>query len=180
MLRRLSWLVVILAAAVIVAALAGIRSYSVFTREELVAIVACEPAPAGSEHRFLLTLRQLRLGAPAREEEFPMHGEQWMLGGDILKWPPWLVFLGAQPCHKLTRLSSRYRAAEDEMKKPRSAYDLNGGTPLVWRWLYRFGEDLPLVDAVYGNAAYTDAVPGGRWGLYVTDSGYLVRPLRNG
>ena len=177
MLKRLSWLVLLLVAAGAVAALAGIRSYSAFTREELVAIVACEPAPAGSDHRFLLTVRQLKLGAPAREEKFPMQGEQWMIGGDILKWPPWLVFLGAQPCHKLTRLSSRYLAAGDELKRPRSAYDLNGGTPLVWRWLYRFGEELPLVDAVYGNAAYTDARPGGRWGVYVTHSGYLIRRM---
>jgi hypothetical protein len=68
--------------------------------------------------------------------------------------------------------------AADELKRPRSAYDLNGGTDFLWRWLYRFGGRLPLVEAVYGNAAYTFAEPGTQWGVYVTLSGYLVKPLK--
>ena len=63
--------------------------------------------------------------------------------------------------------------------QPRSAYDLNGGTDFLWRWLYRYGRWIPFVEAVYGNAAYTMAQPGAQWGIYVTLSGYLVKPLKN-
>ena len=178
MMRRLLWLILFLAAAAALAAFAGLRSYRAFTQEELVAAVECQAAPPGADHRFLLRIRPVARGAPGPEQSFPMQGEQWTLGGDILKWAPWLTALGARPAHKLTRLESRYLAAEEEATRPRSAYDLNGGTSPIWRWLHRFGPSLPLVDAVYGNAAYTDARPGGRWGVYVTPSGYLIRPLR--
>lgn len=177
MMRRIFWLVFLLAAAAALAAFAGLRSYRAFTHEELVATVECQPAPPGASYAFLLRVRQVARGVPGPEESFPMHGEQWTLGGDILKWAPWLTSLGAKPCQKLARLSSRYLQAGREVSQPRSAYDLNGGSSPVWRWLHRFGPSLPLVDAVYGNAAYTDARPGGRWGVYATHSGYLIRPL---
>jgi len=134
--------------------------------------------PAGPAGRFLLKVRQVARGVPGREESYLLQGEQWTLGGDILKWEPWLAFTGVKPLHKLTRLSSRYRSAARESAGLRSDYDLNGGSSPLWRCLYRFGPSLPLVDAVYGSAAYTDARPGGRWGVYVTHSGYLIRPLR--
>lgn len=109
-----------------------------------------------------------------------MAGDQWTIGGEFLKWHPGLNLLGFKSCHKLTRLSSRYLRVEDEIRGLRSAYDLNGGTDLLWRILYRLGNRLPLVEAVYGNAAYVMLQPGSRWGLYVTLSGYLVKPLRGG
>jgi len=108
-----------------------------------------------------------------------MHGDQWTIGGDILKWEPWAQLIGLKSCHKLTRLHSRYLKAESEMTGPGSAYDLNGGTDALWLWLYRFGTQLPVVEAVYGNAAYCMAQPGSRWGVYVTLSGYLIKPLRS-
>ncbi len=177
MLRRLVWLAVLLACAAALAAFTALRSYRAFTREELVAAVRCEPAAAVTGYRFHLKLRQVRGGEEGPEQSFPMHGEQWTVGGEILKWSPLLTSLGARPCHKLTRVSSRYLAARQEARGPRSAYDLNGGSAWLWRWLHRFGASLPLVDAVYGNAVYTDARPGARWGVYVTHSGYLIRPL---
>lgn len=175
--RRLFWIAAALALAAGLAVFAGLRSYRAFTHEELVATVECRPAPAGAGYAFLLGIRQVERGVPGPEEAFPMQGEQWMLGGDILKWAPWLTSLGAKPVHKLTRLDSRRWKAGEETALPRTAYDLNGGSSALWRWLHRFGPSLPLVDAVYGNAAYTDARPGGRWGVYATHSGYLIRPL---
>lgn len=155
----------------------ALRSYQVFAEQALVAEVRCEAAPAGSSHQFLLRLRQIRGGRQDSWQEFPMHGEQWMVSGEILKWHPWLNWLGLRSCHKLTRLSSRYLQARDELSRSRSAYDLNAGTTRLWRWLHRMGNRLPGVEAVYGNAAYTPARPGGRWGVYATLSGYLIKLL---
>ena len=107
-----------------------------------------------------------------------MNGDQWTVGGDILKWHHWVNLVGFQNCHKLTRISSRYLKAQAELEQPRSAYDLNGGTDSLWMWLYRYGRWLPFVEAVYGNSAYVMAQPGSRWGVYVTLSGYLLKPLR--
>ena len=157
---------------------AGLRSFRVFLEEDLVAVVRCDPAPAGVGYQVLVEITQMEGPLPVRREKFPMSGDQWSVGGMILKWKPWLTFLGAKSCHKLDRLSSRYEKATDEMNEPRTAYDLNGGMDAPWRWLQRWGGRLPFVDAVYGNSVHVPAQPGGQWGVYVTHSGYLVRPMR--
>jgi len=172
--RLLLLLVVILGLSVAV----SLRTFRAFTEEELVAVVRCETAPAGATYGFLVEVTQMRAGEPGRREKFPMVGDQWTIGGDLLKWKPWLTWLGAKPCHKLTRLSSRYLQAERERSLPRTAYDLNGGTSAFWRWLYRWGVLLPFVDAVYGNASHVPVRIGARWGVYVTHSGYFIRSLR--
>ncbi len=178
MMKTLFRLTALLAVLACLAIWAGLRSFHVFLAEDLVAVVRCEPAPDGVPYRFLIEVTQREGPAPGRREKFPMSGDQWSIGGDLLKWDPWLTALGVKSLHKLTRLESRYLAADRERSGPRCAYDLNGGSSPVWRFLHRFGAYLPWVDAVYGSATYTDAVPGGRWGVYVTHSGYLVRRLR--
>lgn len=171
-------LLLLLVLALGVSVYAGLRAFRVFTEEGLVAVVRCEATPPGATYGFLIEVTQMEAGSPARREKFPMMGDQWSIGGDILKWKPWLTLMGAKSCHKLTRLNSRYLQAGDEMSRPRANFDLNGGTSAFWRWLYRWGAAVPFVDAVYGNAAYVPVRIGGTWGVYVTHSGYLIRPLR--
>ena len=145
MTRALIKALFLLAIAAGIALFLSLRSFSVFNREDLVAVVQCEPAPPGSTHSFLLEVTQMANGVPGKRESFPMAGDQWSIGGDILKWKPWLTFLGAKSCHKLTRLSSRYEQAKDEMERPHVVYDLNGGSTFPWSWLYRWGVSLPFV-----------------------------------
>lgn len=160
--------------------LLGLRSYHVFTEEDLVGIVRCEPAGKGSPGGFVLEFTPVHGKSRAAGRRFPMAGDQWTIGGEFLKWHPWLNWLGFKSCFKLTRLSSRHLKAEDELRGPRAVYDLNGGTDLLWRVLYRVGNWIPLVEAVYGNAAHVMAQPGTRWGVYVTLSGFLIKPLSRG
>ncbi len=174
--KKLLWIFICLATLALLGLLFGLRSYRVFTQETLVARVLCEPTPKGSPYAFFLSVTWINGASPGKPQRFGLHGDQWSLGGDILKWHPWLNLFGIRNCHKVTRLSGRYWKAQDEEKKPRSAYDLNGGTDWVWRLLYRVGAYLPLVEGVYGNAAYQEARPGAAFGLYVTPSGYLVKP----
>lgn len=176
--KTLLWVLICLLTLSGIGFLSGLRSYQVFTGEELVAVVRIQPMPRDSRYNFLLWFTPVKNGTPLSPRQFLMHGDQWTVGGEIVKWHPWVNLLGVKACHKLTRLAGRYLKAEAEMTKPRSAYDLNGGTRSFWRWLYRFGAQLPFVEAVYGNAAYTLAAPGTQWGVYVTISGYLIKPLR--
>ena len=144
----------------------------------MVAVVRCEPAPKGASFGSLIVITPVTGGFPGKPEKFPMSGDQWSIGGDILKWKPCVTWLGLKSLHKLTRLNSRYLQAEAEVHEPRTAYDLNGGTSSLWKWLYLHGLQLPFVDAVYGNAAYVPVQPGKEWAVYVTLSGYLIRPIR--
>ena len=176
--RKVAWGFICLALVAACGFFLALRSFQVFTQEELVATVRCEAAPRDSSYRFLLEYTPVMKGIPGGSQKFSMGGDQWSIGGEILKWHPWVNLLGLKNCHRITRLSSRYITAEAELHQPRSAYDLNGGTARVWLFLYRWGRWLPLVEAVYGNAAYTLAQSGSRWGVYVTLSGYLVKLLR--
>lgn len=176
-LKNLLWLFAFLLVLAFLSLLAGLRSYQVFTREELVSIVEIEPPPADSGYRFLLKMTPVIQGARGYPQLFPMHGDQWALGGEILKWHPWLNFVGVKNCHRMSRLNSRYLNAADEVAAARSAYDLNGGTGFIWPFLYRAQRYLPFVEAVYGNSTHTFAQPRSRWGVYVTLSGYLIKPL---
>ncbi|MCM8811439.1 MAG: hypothetical protein NC910_00075 [Candidatus Omnitrophica bacterium] len=178
MLKRLIVIVLVLAFALLLAVSFAFRSYRIFTSEEMVAIIQCEPPREGSGFDFQLKLTPVVGGMERAPTVHPMHGEQWMIGGEYLKWHPWLNLLGLKNRHKLTWLSSRYVAAEAELKKSRSVYELNGGTGRAWLLLYRIQSVLPFVEAVYGNAAYTMAYSGGTWGVYATPSGYLVRRIR--
>ncbi len=177
-LKNFLWVIACLTLLAVFSLLLGLRSYQVFTGEELVALVRCEAAAKDSPYRFILLLTPITHGVSRPAEKFPMMGDQWAIGGDILKWHPWVNLLGFKTCQKLTRLSGRYLKAEAELNNPKSAYDLNGGTDSLWRWMYRWGYRLPFVEAVYGNSAHTLAQPGTQWGVYVTLSGYLVKPVR--
>lgn len=153
------------------------RSFRAFTEQRLVAVVRCERPAAGSPHSFLLKVRWVEGEGAGDWQSFPMQGDQWMIGGDLLKWHPLLSRLGLKNRHKLTRLNSRYWDAPDERSRPRSVYELNGGTDPLWRWLYQAGEWIPGVETVYGNAAYTPAIAGATWGVYVGLTGYLIKRL---
>lgn len=166
-----------LAALALVGFLLALRSYQLFTQEELLAVVQCDAPPRGSACRFILWIAPVSRGIRESPRPYGMLGDQWSVGGEVLKWHPWVNLLGLRSCYRLTRLSSRYLKAETERQRPRSVYDLNGGTAPLWEWLYRFQRWIPFVEAVYGNATYVMAQPGGRWGVYVTLSGYLVKPL---
>ncbi len=176
--KQLSWLIFWLVLVAGLAILFGLRSYRVFTQEELVAVVRCDLAPHESNAAFLLWVTPVSGGIPGTPERFPMVGDQWAIGGEVLKWHPWLNLLGVKTCYKLSRISSRYLKVESERTRPRMVYDLQGGTTPVWLFLYQCQQIPPFVEAVYGNSTYAMAQPGTRWGVYVTLSGFLIRPLR--
>ena len=168
-------LLLVLALVALTAFSIALGAYRAFSHEELVAIVRCEKLNRPGE--FLLEVTPMEDEIPGITQRYEMAGDQWSIGGDVLKWEPWLAFAGLKSRHKLTRLSSRYWTAQAEMTQPRKDYDLNGGTSPVWRWFYSSGTPLPFIDAVYGNAAYVPVQPGRRWGVYVTHSGYFIRLL---
>lgn len=177
-LRTLFLGVAVLAAVAWLTVWGSLRSYRVFAQEELVAVVRCEDDPKGGRGQFLLELVPIQNGIPGRPENFSMAGDQWAIGGEVLKWHPRAAFLGLKSRYKLTRLHSRYVDPGAERTSPRSVYELGGGPGAGWGWLRRWGALLPGVDAVYGNAAYVEAHRGRQWGVYVSHSGYFIRPMR--
>ncbi len=175
--RRFLFLLILFAAAAALGIGFGLRSYRVFTGEQLIATVECLPAPPDSGFNFRLRLTPVVSGGKELARTYGIYGQQWMAGGEYLKWHSWLNLLGVKNRYKLTRLSGRYIDASNERYNPRAVYALNGGTGEMWLLLYKIQNSLPFVEAVYGNAAYTLAEPGGTWGIYITHSGYIIRRL---
>ena len=149
---------------------ATLRVYQVFTAETLVARVRCEAPGPGSRFRLQYT----PVGGLA--ETYDLAGDQWAIDGEIVKWHPRLVLLGFKTVHKPTRIGGRFSNIYRETAQPPTAFELNGGLDPAWQTLYRLRSYVPGVEAVYGSSAYTFVEPGVEELVYVTTSGYLVKP----
>ena len=153
---------------------AFIRSYHAFTKKELVAIVKCYP-PQSKNANFDLTLITIVDGAKEDSMRFPIKGNQWALGGDILKWDDVVNFLGLHTMYRLTRLEGRYARAADQSEKPSTVYALGKEEQSpVWRMLYTIGHRLPFVTSVYGNTVFNYPAFGSYFKVYVTTSGFIT------
>jgi hypothetical protein len=153
---------------------AFLRAYSAFTYEEPVAEILTEALDAPRTTRVWLV--QYLPSQRVNTRQFLVRGDQWMIEGDILKWDNWLNFLGLKTRYRLTRLRGRYLDTEAEIRKKPTIYSLvkDENHPL-WRYLYLYGHELPLVSTVYGNAAFQASTQNKRYFLYVGTSGFLVR-----
>ncbi len=153
---------------------AFLRAYHAFTLENPVAVIRTEnlnwgkTSPAGLVHLTLIQSQNTRY--------LFINGDQWMIEGDILKWQNWLNFLGLSTRYRLTRLRGRYLDVEAELNKLRSVHSLvaQESNPL-WRYLYQFGQRMPLVSTVYGNASFQNLNDNKTYTVYVGTSGFIVR-----
>ena len=153
----------------------ALRAYHIFTKEELVAIIKC--VPGEEDKSLILDYTEVVNTKRKLTKQYTLKGDQWMVDGDILKWDNWVNFLGIHTCYKTTRVSSRYLDVKDETSQPRTAYELNGGTDLLWKTLYRDGQGLPFVEAAYGSATYQFPGENIVFGVYVTTSGYMTKRM---
>jgi hypothetical protein len=99
-----------------------------------------------------------------------------MIEGDILKWEDWLNFVGLHTRYRLTRLRGRFLSTEMEKKHPPTIHSLvNRETQPLWGYLYRYGHELPLVNTVYGSAAFQLSDAERKYLVYVSTAGFVVR-----
>ncbi|MBA4806615.1 hypothetical protein [Brevundimonas sp.] len=151
-----------------------------------------------------LTLRQLgpqyyevNLVQPARESQtapagalYPIHGDDWRIEAQVLKWKPWANVLGLDSEYRLDRLSGRYRTVEQELHGDRSVYDLaaveanarNGAVPFkveAWDAIRRYRRYVDAADTLYGSAAYMPMADGAKYEVWITQSGLVARPVND-
>lgn len=125
--------------------------------------------------RFTLTLARLEQGTKGATQSFELAGDQWTIGGGIIKWHPWLTALGVPNYHQLSRIGGGFLHAAEERRQPPSVVELNGGLGAVWWWLYRLDPYLPFIEAAYGSAAFMPVDPAHVHEVAVSVSGYLIR-----
>lgn len=178
---RVLWLVLALVGGAIgVASLAAwgtLRTYHVLTRRDVVAVVECWPSPTRADE-FRLVYRPLVGGRPGPAQIFQLAGDLWSIGGDLLVWRGWAQLAGMRTWYKITRIEGRYATAARANTGPPTAYDVNGGSDWLWRFLYRWQAWLPGVEAVYGGSVFLPPDPQKQFIVYATPTGLLVKPQR--
>jgi len=126
-------------------------------------------------------------GRPATTVVYPLHGDEWRIEAQVLKWKPWATVLGLDTQYRLDRLSGRYQSIEQEINAERSVHSLSGGdasTGQPWRisaWdaARRYRRYVNAVDTLYGGAAYMPMADGARYEVWITQSGLIARPAND-
>jgi hypothetical protein len=113
-------------------------------------------------------------GHATSDTTYLLHGDEWMIQGDILKIAPWLNVVGLHSGYKLTRLEGRYDNIDLENNARHTAIALNGGDDTFFQTMYAQRSWLsPFVDASYGNAVYQTV---GSFDVFATQDALIARP----
>ena len=98
-----------MAAAAIAGLLAlDVQTYGRLTYERPVATI--QTRQLGPQY-FEATVMQPGMGedAPGVSNLYPLHGDEWRIEAQVLKWKPWANVLGLDAQYRLDRLSGRYQ-----------------------------------------------------------------------
>ncbi len=177
-----------LVAAALGAALLGqnVQTYARLTTERPVATVSVRQL---APQYFEVTVVQPSLAdKPAKAAVYPVHGDQWRIEAQVLKWKPWANVIGLDSQYRLDRLSGRYQNIEQERTGARSVHALSGGdantdylgavpwTLNIWDTARKYRQYIDAVDTLYGSAAYMPMADGSTYEVWITQSGLIARP----
>ncbi|HYT45647.1 MAG TPA: hypothetical protein VEP90_25200, partial [Methylomirabilota bacterium] len=108
------------------------------------------------------------------DNTYLIQGDEWMVQGDIIKFPAWLNVIGLHAGYKLTRLEGRYNDIKLENTAHHTAVPLNGGDDNFFQTSYTHKQWFaPFVDAEYGNAVFQAS---GSFDVFATQDALIARP----
>lgn len=176
-----------MALAAIAALLAlDVQTYSRLTHERPVATITTRQL--GPQY-FEATVIQPGAGEnmPAATNLYPLHGDEWRIEAQVLKWKPWANVLGLNTQYRLDRLSGRYQSVQQEINAERSVHPLTNtdnanGLPWkisTWDTARKYRKYVDAVDTLYGGAAYMPMADGARYEVWITQSGLIARPAND-
>ncbi len=148
----------------------SLKGYENFTYNKPIFSIEC---PIKSDEYFELKF------VPLQDEDgavkyYRVKGQQFVIEGHIIKWENFFVTLGMKPLYRVTRLTGRYISVDDEKGKERSVYEIAEET-MMWRWLMRYGEKTPGIDAVYGTSSFKDAMEYKKYTVYITHNAFVIK-----
>lgn len=146
-----------------------LHAAQVFSGKTLVAEVTARRL---SGQEFELTYRPVERAQPPVTVR--LEGDQWAIGGGIVKWRPWLTLLGLESRHQPQWLSGQFADLDARRTHYPSVHALRSGSDRVWEALYWADPYLPGIEAVYGSSAYAYVEPGRMHLVFVTPSGYMI------
>ena len=152
---------------------ANLLTYARLTHEQEAARVTTRQL---GERQFVASV-QARAQAP---RHYNLRGDEWQIDARVLKWRPMGNLLGFDTVYRLERLSGRYTDVASERSAPRTVHELSADPGVdFWTVARRYQRYLPLVDALYGSAAYVPMAEGAEYVVSVSASGLVVRPAND-
>lgn len=142
-----------------------VQTFHRLTYEKPVGVVTASGGEGALDMRF-------EDAATGKRHVFELAGDQWMAEGYIVRWRPFLRFLGAGAYYKLTRFSGRWECPDSVRITNYRVAD----EPGYWKFMMKHaGKKFPLVDAVYGIGAFQ--YPSERpYDLLINDTGFIIKP----
>ena len=176
-----------MAAAAIASLLAlDIQTYSRLTYERPVAtIMTRQLGPQYFEATVIQTANGENM--PSATNLYPLHGDEWRIEAQVLKWKPWANVVGLDTQYRLDRLSGRYQSTQQEINAERSVHPLavaenDNGLPWkisTWDTARKYRRYVDAVDTLYGGAAYMPMADGAQYEVWITQSGLIARPIND-
>ena len=148
----------------------SLKGYKNFTYNKPVFSVECA---LKQEDSFVLNFVPLD-GEDSPASYYRIKGQQFVIEGHIVKWENFFVMVGMKPLYQITRLTGRYISIDDEKEKERSVYEVEEETK-VWRWLMKYGEKIPGIDAVQGISAFKDAEEHKKFIVLITHNAFIIK-----
>jgi hypothetical protein len=148
-----------------------LRSYRHLDREELIAVIRCE-RPFEKEADFTLIYTPAG-SAHQAARSFQMKGEEWVFGGEILRWRRWLQMLGAKTLYRPLWIEG----VSEQRKERLSFHLLQEGHGFLWFCLQKAVGSLPVVETSHGSSVSSRAEYGVQFHLYTTPTGFSIKKI---
>lgn len=116
-------------------------------------------------------------GQQTSDSTYLVRGDEWMLEGDIIKFPTWLNVLGLHSGYKLTRLEGRYDNPTMEANDKHTVIVLNGGDDNFFTTVQEEAWLSPVIEAGYGSSTFIRA-DGKTYNVLVSQTGLYAEPAR--
>lgn len=116
-------------------------------------------------------------GHQSSDQTYLVQGDEWMLQGDIIKFPTWLNIVGLHTGYKLTRLEGRFDIPDLERNSQHTVIELNGGDDNFFKTVQQQAWFSPTIEAAYGNAVFL-AADSRTYNVYVSQTGLFAKPAR--
>lgn len=146
-------------------------TYHSLTREALVAEISFEPV--GDKHYRA----RLASGDHCIVEHYDIHGDQWRIEAQFIKWKYWANLLGLDAMYRLDRFEGRYQDIDEQNRRHKIAYALARDSALD---MVAIAEALGgfnfLLDASYGSSTYHMIDTRQLYRIYRTQTGLIARP----
>lgn len=153
-----------------------LQSYRIYAVGEPVALVSVYRSESDEGFTFQIEHLSQALSTDAPESQrFYLKGDTWQLQGHIVRFKPWLSFMGLEPVYQFARVQGDYLSFEEAQAKERVMYPMiDKRAENWWKWVYEHGESVPLVDMVSGSSVSKDAKDGDRFIISVLPTGFTL------